>query len=358
MINKDNWTQTQQKYLEFWARENHDRPLISVTAPKDGYVKKVIKAPDKLADRWTCTEYVIKRSRENFEATFFGGESYPMVYPNLGPDIFGAILGCDLEFGEDTSWANHFVTDWDEVVGKFVFNPESKWWEKIKEMTEAIVEDARQGDYFVGLTDLHPGMDGLVSLRGPENVCLDLIDNPDAVKKATVEIFSIYRKVLDELYSITIKYQKGSTHWMGVWHPGKWYSTSCDFICMISGEMFSEFVLSEIKDELKLLDASIFHLDGPGALKHLDALLELPDLNGIQWVYGAGRPTASHWIPVLKKIQDAGKLIHVDIVPEEIDILLEELKPEGVMYNTRCKSEQDARDLLVKTEKAYKRKLY
>jgi hypothetical protein len=32
---------------------------------------------------------------------------------------------------------------------------------------------------------------------------------------------------------------------------------------------------------------SLFHLDGPGALKHLDSLLELDALDGIQWVSGA-----------------------------------------------------------------------
>ncbi len=28
---------------------------------------------------------------------------------------------------------------------------------------------------------------------------------------------------------------------------------------------------------------SPFHLDGPGALKHLDALLELDELDAVQW---------------------------------------------------------------------------
>ncbi len=50
-------------------------------------------------------------------------------------------------------------------------------------MTEAIVADAK-GDYFVGITDLHPGADGLVSLRGPENLCLDLYDHMEAIKKS------------------------------------------------------------------------------------------------------------------------------------------------------------------------------
>lgn len=351
---KENWEETKQKYLEYWSRENHDRPIISVTAPRNGYVPKMVKGPENLRDRWLDTEYVIKKARENFNATYFGGESFPQLWPNLGPDIFGAILGCDLEFGQETSWAENIIDSWGNVKD-FKFDPENKWWKKIKQMTEDIAADSK-GDYIVGITDIHPGIDGIVSLRGPENVCLDLIDNPEAIKKANFQLFDIFKKVTDELYDITTRNQYGSSNWMGVWHPGKWYVTSCDFICMISQDMAEEFVLPELIDEIKYLDASIYHLDGPGALKHLDRLLEIPELKGIQWVYGAGQPTASHWIPVLKKIQDAGKTIHVDIVPEEIDILLQELKPEGVFFSTRCRTEEEAREIVKKAEKAYKKK--
>ena len=113
-------------------------------------------------------------------------------------------------------------------------------------------------------------------------------------------------------------------------------------------------VAGELLEELDFLDASIYHLDGPDALKHLDRLLAIDKLKGIQWVYGAGQPTASHWIPVLKKIQDAGKMIQIDVVPEELDIMLENLKPEGVMYTINARTEEEGRALMKKVER-YKR---
>ncbi len=356
MLYKSDWEKTQKRYLEFWNRENHDRPLISITAPKDGHKASRIKKPERLEDIWTDMEYVIKSTREKFASTFFGGESYPELYPNLGPDILGATLGCELEFGEDTSWAHPVIHEWKDAP-QLKFDPENKWWKKIRSMTEEAVKDAG-GDYLVGITDLHPGADGVVSLRGPERTCLDLFDHPDEVKKAVFDILDVFKEQVSSLYEITSKNQEGSTNWMGIWHPGKWYVTSCDFICMISTEMFSEFVLPELLQEIEWLDATIFHLDGPGALKHLDALLEIPGLDGIQWVYGAGQPTASHWIPVLKKIQKAGKLIQVYIEPNDLDALLENLEPEGVMYVASVKTEQDAKDILKKAETAYRKKLF
>ena len=356
MLYKPDWENAQKKYIEYWNKENHDRPLISITAPRDGYTPKYIKAPENIRDRWLDFEYVIKRNREYFASTFFGGEAFPSIYPNLGPDIFGAILGCELEFGEDTSWSTHIVDDWSNFKG-FKFDSDNKWWKQIKKLTEMAVDDAK-GDYFVGITDLHPGADGLVALRGPQELCFDLLDYPDEVKRASFQILDVFKKVYDELYTITKKNIKGTSTWLGVWHPEKWYPVSSDFICMISQEMFGEFILDELKEEINFLDASIFHLDGPGALKHLDALLEIPELNGIQWVSGAGQPSAASWIPVLKKIQNAGKLINIYIEASDLDVLLEEIKPEGVMYYVGANTEQDAKDLIKKVEHSYKKKLY
>lgn len=353
MLYKEDWDKTKKKYEEYWNRENHDRPLICIHAPKKNSKRVSVKAPENLRQRWVDTEYVIKAARANFENTFFGGEAFPKLCPNLGPDIFGAFYGADLEFGRDTSWAHPIIEDWDKV-GKLTFNEDGFWYKKMIQMTKDIVEDSK-GDYMVGITDLHPGTDGLVSLRGPENLCYDVLDYPEKVKEGVFELFNGFKKITDELYDITTKYQEGSTNWMGVWHPKKWYVTSSDFSCMISKDMYKEFVLPELLEELNYLDASIYHLDGPGALKHLDTLLDMEKLNGIQWVYGAGQPTASHWIPVLKKIQEAGKLIHINIVPEDLDVLLEEIKPEGVLYDLGCSSEEEARAILKKVENYRKR---
>lgn len=138
---------------------------------------------------------------------------------------------------------------------------------------------------------------------------------------------------------------------MGIYHPQGWYVTSCDFMGMISEEMYDEFVEPELREEIRFLKHSIFHLDGPGALRHLDRLLRIPDLDGIQWVYGAGQPTAAHWIPVLKKIQEAGKRIHIDIVPSDLPALLEEIKPEGVLYRVNCSSVEEAEAVLKLAER-------
>ncbi len=346
-----------KRYEEFWAKENHQRPLLHVTAPK-GSTANLKPSKLTLEEKWLNTDYIIKSNREKFAHTYYAGESYPLLCPNYGPDFFGAVLGSEIVFGEDTSWAHPGPNPFSEREA-FRFDPNSNlWWQRMEKLVEALVEDAKTGDYFVGITDMHGGLDGLVSLRGPEELCFDLYDEPDEVKRRTQEAFGFYQDMMKRLFAMTGKHQKGSSHWMSAWHPGNWFNVSCDFMCMLSEEMFDEFVLPVVLQEIALYDASIFHLDGPGALKHLDKLLEIDSLTGIQWVYGAGNPTAAHWIPILKKIQAAGKVIHIDITWEDLDPLLAELKPEGLMLCASLPTEEAAREMLKKAEASYQKKLF
>jgi hypothetical protein len=103
---------------------------------------------------------------------------------------------------------------------------------------------------------------------------------------------------------------------------------------MISPEMFERAVLPSLVAEMRSLDRSIFHLDGPDALRHLDRLLEVPGLHAVQWVYGAGNGPATRWIDVYRRIQAAGKGVQViagDLA--EARAVAEQIRPEGAWFH-------------------------
>jgi hypothetical protein len=331
-------------YHEYWNRENRDRPIIAAYAPRERVAGPSWSSEVPLRDRWMDVEQVVRMARTRIERTEYLGEAFPAYCPDLGPDFLGAILGCDLEFGEATSWSHPIVKDW-KIHPDLTFDPASPWWRKMVELTEAALMDSK-GDYFVGVTDLHAGMDGIVSLRGPERVCMDLFDEPDEIVRRNWQVLDVFRKVFDGLEGLISSKQTGSTNWMGLLHPGREYVTSCDFSCLISEDDFETFVVPELLAELSFLDASIFHLDGPGALRHLDRLLRIPELDGIQWVPGAGQKPMREWMPVLRRIQDAGKLLQLNIEPEDLLPLCEGLRPEGVQLNCWFVNAAEAREAL------------
>jgi 5-methyltetrahydrofolate--homocysteine methyltransferase len=80
---------------------------------------------------------------------------------------------------------------------------------------------------------------------------------------------------------------------------------------MISPEMFGEFAKPELEATCARLSRVFYHLDGPGQLPHLDSLLTIENLDGVQWVPGAGNPECDQWPEVYGKIHAAGKKIQV-----------------------------------------------
>ena len=57
--------------------------------------------------------------------------------------------------------------------------------------------------------------------------------------------------------------------------------------------------------------------DGKGELPHLDMLLSMRRLRGIQWIPGTGQPSPDRWPEVLARIKRAGKRCQVFVSPEE-----------------------------------------
>lgn len=352
MLYCENWEKIQKKYMEFWARENHDRPLLNIQVLKNNHEQAPVSNHATLRERWMDTEFILKGANWYMQNALYLGEAFPVLNPDLGPDWFAAGYGAQLEYGENTSWAKHFLTDEDvENYRGFSLNMQNAYYEKMDEIIRAAVEDGKD-KYLVGITDIHPGADCLVSLRGPQDLCLDVYDNPDFIRKGTMDILPDFQKVYQHEYELVSKYQKGTTCWMSLWHPGRWYVPSCDFSCMISEEQYEDLIVKEIEKETEYLDASIYHLDGPDALRHLDRILQIPQLNGVQWVYGAGQPTASHWIPVVKKIQAAGKCVVMEVQADELEVMLAEIAPEGVLYQVSgVRDEEHARYLMKLAEK-------
>lgn len=351
-----NWNKLFAKYDEYWNRENSERPLVFMIAPKDNTeAQSNLKNHSSLKERWLDTEFQISQHRNYIKNSCFLGEGYPIFNPNLGPDFLGAVCGADLNFGETTSWAEPVISDYEDFA-PIKFDPENFWWKKMCEMTSAALDDAN-GDYIVGITDIHGGADGLVSLRGPQDAAFDIYDEPENFKRVVWEILPVYKEVTTKLHGMISAKQKVCSNWMGVIHPNElWYPTSCDFSCMISGDDFDEFIMPELVAEIDWLPNSIYHLDGVDALRHLDALLGIEKLKGIQWVYGAGQPSAKHWIDVLKKIQGAGKCIQISCECDDLIPLCEQLDPQGVHFSCFPPDKDSGEYLLKEMERVCKQK--
>ncbi len=146
-----------------------------------------------------------------------------------------------------------------------------------------------------------------------------------------------FRELYDEFYENATRAGYPSIGWMGIPNLGKGHIVQADFSNMISPELFDEFCLPLIRREIEPMDRVIFHLDGKGVARHLDRLLEIEKIDAIQWVQGVGDDEPlQQWVPLIRRIQDAGKSVVLDFKASELEGLIDELRPEGLFLCISC----------------------
>ncbi len=340
----------QRRFEAFWRREILDRPLIYIAAPRDEQKQPDFPVPDSVEGRWLDIEYQINRNELNMENQLFLGEAIPSFLANLGPDSFTAFLGADLRFmDEHTSWVQPSVedlTEWDPALDR-----QNRWWRCMTELLDAACEAAR-GRYLVKIPDMHGGADALAAARHPDGLATDLYDSPGEVRRLMRRMTEIWKEIFDAYFEKTFPVNQGSTTWLPAYSRGRYGALQNDFSGLSSPRMFEEFFLPDIKELAEYLDHSLYHLDGPIALGNLPHLLDIEALDGIQWVAGAGAKPMSQWLDVCRPVQDAGKCLCIACRPDEVEFILSQLRPEGLLLVTRCGSEAEARAVLRTAESA------
>ena len=276
-----------------------------------------------------------------------------MLFTNLGPGCLAACIGGSYTVAENTVWFDRepIIDDW-ENAPKLHFDENSEMWQHVLRLQNRFIQDS---DVNFSITDIGGILDVVASLRGSENLLYDLYDYPDEVKSFTKEVTAFWFEMFDRQVEAVRKSGLPFNSWMNIPSSKTWYPLQCDFSAMISPEQFEEFVLPHIIEQVNYMERSIYHLDGPGEIPHLDTLLDIPGLTGIQWVAGAGQPSLwdECWFPMYKKIQDKKKNIVLIGGITERDMagaerLIKTLDPTGVYISTWCSSPQKADEMVEK----------
>ncbi|MEI6422559.1 MAG: hypothetical protein WCP55_10090 [Lentisphaerota bacterium] len=285
---------------------------------------------------WNRQIELINRS---FAKTLFLGECMPCFSPDFGPDQYAAFFGAKLKFSEDsksTNWADPIIEDWEKSL-PLVFDDKNPTYQQLLEYTCKLAEDSRC-KYLVGHIDKHSNADTLSALRGSERFCMDLYDFPEGIGKAMQDVRKAYKKIWDDIYKAgNMGGERGCCHY-GIWHEKCFSVVQCDAICMIGKEHFREYVLPAIEEEVSYSEATYFHLDGTGALRHLDDILSIKNLGILQWQPGDGQKANFLWLDVLKKAQSAGKSVIVfgnaerKLDFESLKPIYKELDPAKAIY--------------------------
>ncbi|MFY9176295.1 MAG: hypothetical protein WAO80_02825 [Caldicoprobacterales bacterium] len=312
-FSQNQWDKVKETY-RLWWEGRLDRPIISVVLRGNESGRAKPSAP--LLSQETCTDLSIPASeiidRIDYELSknVYLGDSFP--YFNMdcfGPGVVAAFLGARLDNSTGRVWFHP-----EEVLPitelHFEYDSDNVWLNRIKEIYYEGMK-RWQGQVLMGMTDLGGVLDILSTFRPGENLLLDLYDYPDQVKRLTWELHQLWFRFYNELNDILQPVNPGYSDWSQIYSDKPSYILQCDFSYMIGPEMFDEFCKPELEASCKRLDRSFYHLDGAGQLAHLDSILDIDELDGIQWIPGDGKPPQSQWPEVYEKISKAGRKTQV-----------------------------------------------
>jgi hypothetical protein len=347
-VYKPDWREAKARMLDWWAGKKTDRVVAMVTAPRAGMPP--CQSRGTPAERHTDFPTIFHNLDQELARTFHGGEAFPTHFVYIGAVPMGAFLGCELEFREDTVWQTRLPYGWDEA-DRVRFDRANRWWQHLCRLTQASCERA-QGRYLVTAGGGSAIGDVMINLFGHEATLLAMAESPDAVRRLRDRMLSWTKQMFDEQFGIVAPYQEGHIDWLRMWAPGTYHSIQCDVSLMLSPRTFNDLFLEELRQECWHLDYSFYHLDGSGALQHLEALLSIKELDGIQWV---PEPTVSsdpvEFTPVLTRIREAGKKLYLSCRPERVGAVLNAIGKEGIFLSVHCKDETLASEVLRELER-------
>ena len=349
---KINLEETKRHYIDWWNRkgvvvnmwehfQNGVTPHADIPRPEP---------PINLDQQWFDPQWRARYLDWYVAHSSLKADILPVANTQLGPGSLAAILGGVFEGGEDTIWI-HPAPDFDDDIP---FDKEHPNFLLHKQLLRACKERAK-GNYYVGMPDLMEGLDVLAALKGTSQVLMDTVMRPEMVERQMQRINDIYFQVFDELYDIIREGDEMAFCYFSAWAPGKMSKLQSDISTMVSEDDYRRFVQPFIREQCEKIDYTLYHLDGVGAIRHLPAILEIKELDAIQWTPGVGEPQGGNakWYGLYRQILEGGKsLMCCWVQLDELPSLLDHIGTEGVHLEMDFHNEQEVEQALEIVEKA------
>jgi len=308
------------RFEDWWRRDNKGLPLMWVVARRDG-ANTPAPPPKNDEERYIGIDFKLGQIKADLANNLYLGDSYAQASSSIGPGSLAVYLGARPIFTNKTVWYEPCISDIEDR-SPILFDPNCYWFKRHLDVLKTLKAAARENDYIVNIPDIVENIDILAALRGTEDILIDLMDDPEAVLQAINEIGEAYFPCYDLFYNALKPSEDISSYYcFCILGRGKTAKVQCDFSAMISPQQYRKFALPSLKRQIKQLNHSVYHLDGPDAIRHLPAIMEIEELDALQWTAGAGKPdgAAPVWYDIYDQVAAARKGMWVQIYEGGVD---------------------------------------
>jgi hypothetical protein len=368
---KHNWDDAYKRVMRWWRNEETDRPVIFNAVPKPEHPAKLppehpaklpTERPAKLpleaersgawirpkdaaeAEKFDLDADVqLNNARCGLENTLFLAESAPTAHSK-----YASLLGLQcVQAGGRVGYAMDTGTAWLMQEENLFDRPLPEVSRPCRQLDFILDMIGRNHgafgfDVILGANPMIDPLSTLSMMLGSDEFCLSLIDRPEDVKRWAGRLGELYRKAVEGWRTARAAFgRREDFNWTGAWAPGDMDTLESDVSVMLSPEMFRDFALPEAEYEASFFDYTLWHLDGSGQFKHLDDILAIPNLHGIQYVDEKRRDPiifADVWEKILRK----GKSIIFSCDYHYAPALTKRLGKRGLAFGAwGCNSEAD-----------------
>lgn len=337
-----NWEKLRLSWMRWWEGEL-DRPLVMCESYQPNWSQDFEAHRSKpswfFAGQYaleTPVDVVMADVVDQLNHALYFGDAFPKFWVNFGPGLVAAFLGSAYEFQSDTIWLSPAKsasgTSWEHIPLNEIsleFDHQHPLWQRVCELTQAAVELLGK-QVSIGITDLGGNLDILASLIGSVRLAMEMLDHPVEVERLCGEIRQVWLSCYEQLHAMVDINAAGSSCWASVWSPERYYMFQSDFAYMISPNLFNQFVIPDLTACAQTIPNAFFHLDGKGQICHLEQLLALKSLRGIQWIPGDGTPPPEEWLDLLKRILDSEKLCQLYVSADGARRIVQALGGKGL----------------------------
>jgi len=335
---KTNEAEARERLRAFWAGSSMGRPALAITVKNPVHEPKDWAGP--AMDRKTLERtpaWHVFRSQQRLASELWLAEAMPSVDLQVGCNLvlLAVLAGGDYQFDNGGhAWVQPLDDLWQRPLPKF--DPDHPL---LQDLTQSLDAVARAVDHrgFVNppVLGVEP-MTLLSLLRTPEQLCLDMVENPQQVHAWRDALTDMYCRAYEHFYQVLLAHgYRETSSWLPAMAEGRFEAVQCDFAVMLSPGMFAEFVMPDLRTTTDYVDYSLYHLDGTCQMRFLDQLRTLPKLNGIQWNPEPAAGLRVQWIDAFRAIRQTGKSLLIpwcESVAEAVEIT-KVLGPDGLMLS-------------------------
>jgi len=257
-----------------------------------------------------------------------------------------AIIGCPI-YSSETHMKSDTILETVASLHPVAFNAENPWILKYFEFIQTY-EQAFGDRYPVAQSVIRGPSDLVCSMYGVENATIALIEQPKAMKQlldyVTGHIEKFYQLHLKYLPKFEGGYVIGQYE---IWAPEPAFRIQEDFSVMYSPQLYHEFLQPLDAQLASLSNYTLMHLH-TSSLFLIDSFLEVSQIRAFQITKDSGYGAISDMIPVLAKIQKAGKplILKGQFDANDLKLIKQRLSPCGFCIQPVVRNIQEGRKIL------------